>query len=255
MDTRIVYGRHPVVELFSAKKPLEKILLAHSAHGPTVKKILRLAQKYNVRIEHVSAEELALLTNNGNHQNIVAVTKNTNHTTSLLSFIDHCPAQALVVVCDHLQDSHNLGAVIRSAECFGAHAVIIPRARSVGFSPIVNKIAAGAMEHIALIEVANINMTLRELKSSGFWVVGADASDPKADMLNDFIPPKRVSLVVGSEATGMMAQTHDLCDFILKIEQYGSIASLNVSVATGIILHSITTKMHAPVHTAHSVSV
>ena len=142
-----------------------------------------------------------------------------------------------MVVCDEITDSHNLGAIIRSAECAGAHGVVIPKRRSAGLTAVVNKASAGAAEHLPVARVSNLRNALDELKASGVWVYGTAADGDHALWQTDMTGP--VALVIGSEGSGMSRLIRESCDFIVSLPMHGRISSLNASVAGAIVMYEV----------------
>ena len=142
-----------------------------------------------------------------------------------------------MVVCDEITDSHNLGAIIRSAECAGAHGVVIPKRRSAGLTAVVNKASAGAAEHLPVARVSNLRNALDELKASGVWVYGTAADGDHALWQTDMTGP--IALVIGSEGSGMSRLIRESCDFIVSLPMHGRISSLNASVAGAIVMYEV----------------
>ena len=226
----ILIGIHPVTEALRAKRPLDRILVARGAGGHRLQEIIDLAREAGtpVRFEERGALDRAAAAKS--HQGVVAFGAEKKYAD-----LDTIKSEAeLLVVLDGVEDPHNLGAIIRTAHAAGASAIVIPERRAAGLTETVAKAAAGALEHLPVVQATNINQTLRSLKEDGYFVYGLDEN---GDLDFDQIDwPARTVVVMGGEGKGL----HDLvkrnCDALVRIPMAGKIASLNVSVATGIVL-------------------
>ena len=226
----ILIGFHPVVEALKAGRTLDRIMIARGAGGPRVQEIVNLARTSNVPVRFEERGALGRLAGNDAHQGIVAL-----GAASKYSEFDEVAADArLVVVLDGVEDPHNLGAIVRTAHAAGANAIVIPERRAVGLTETVAKTAAGALEHLPISRVTNINRTLEDLKKRGYWIYGVDERGTvDYDQVEWALPS---AIVMGAEGKGLHQQTKQHCDFLVRIPMAGQIASLNVSVATGIVL-------------------
>lgn len=239
----IIYGRNPVREAFRAGKTVEKLYLVKGEQDMLLSTVFSLAKDNKVPVSYIDRRAMEQLAEGGNHQGVAAQITDFEYST-----VDDMRALAkargeglLILLLDGITDPHNLGAIIRSAECFGAHGVVIPRHRSVSVNDTVVKVASGATEHLAVAKVTNINDTIRELKSQNVWVYACDFDGqlPKCvDMRGD------VALVVGSEGAGIKRLTKELCDGTVTIPEYGKINSLNASVAAGVVLYEAARQRH-----------
>jgi len=226
----ILIGIHPITEALRAKRPLDRILVARGAGGHRLQEIIDLAREAGtpVRFEERGALDRASAAKS--HQGVVAFGAEKKYAD-----LDSIKQEAeLLVVLDGVEDPHNLGAIIRTAHAAGANAIIIPERRAAGLTETAAKAAAGALEHLPVVQATNINQTLRSLKEDGYFVYGLDEN---GDLEFDRIDwPARTVVVMGGEGKGL----HDLvkrnCDALVRIPMAGKIASLNVSVATGIVL-------------------
>jgi 23S rRNA (guanosine2251-2'-O)-methyltransferase len=226
----ILIGFHPVVEALKAGRTLDRIMIAKGAGGPRVQEIVNLARGANVPVRFEERGALGRLAGSDTHQGIVAL-----GAASKYSEFDEVAADArLVVVLDGVEDPHNLGAIVRTAHAAGANAIIIPERRAVGLTETVAKTAAGALEHLPISRVTNINRTLEDLKRRGYWIYGVDERGTVDYDQVDWAVPS--AIVMGAEGKGLHQQTKQHCDFLVRIPMAGQIASLNVSVATGIVL-------------------
>ena len=232
----IIYGRNPVKEAYRAGKTIEKLYLPKGAPDPVLSPIYKMAKEKRTVISYVDKFTMDKLSEGGNHQGVLAKITDFDYSSveDILALAKEKNEDLLIVLLDGITDPHNLGAIVRSAECFGAHGIVIPKHRSVGVNDTVVKVASGATEHMLIAKVTNINDTIRMLKEHNVWVYATDfdGKAPKAANLTG-----NVAIVIGSEGEGIHKLTKELCDDTLTIPEYGKINSLNASVATGIILY------------------
>lgn len=237
---RIVYGINPVRELLSSHpRGIQVIYVSRAKSGGGIREIRAAAKKAGVTVEEKSPDAMnGFVENEARHQGVVALAGAFEYAdlTEVLQSISRSGENALIVVLDHVQDPHNLGAVIRSAAVFGAHAVVIAQDRSAAVTAGAVKASAGATERVPVCQVVNIARALDECKAQGLWPVAAvmdDAPDPSAIDLR--VP---TVLVLGSEAEGIRSLVQKACDFRARIPMApGGVASLNVSVAAGVLLY------------------
>ncbi len=234
-----IYGRNPVKEAYRAGKTIEKLFILKGEFDPTLGAIRKLAKEQRTVVSLVDKTALDKMANGGNHQGVVASVTDFEYSDvdDILALAKEKNEPALIVILDGITDPHNLGAIIRSAECFGAHGIIIPKHRSVSVNDTVIKVACGATEHILVAKVTNINDAIRDLKDKGVWIYATDfdGDAPKTVNLNGDI-----AIIIGSEGEGIHRLTKDLSDATLTIPQYGKVNSLNASVAAGIVLYEAT---------------
>jgi len=237
-DERVIPGRRAVFEALQAGRPIHKILLSRTAHGAAVRAIVAEARRHAVVLQPVDPRRLDALAP-GMHQGVVALTA-----ARPLADVEAILAQArargeapFVLVLDGVQDPANLGALIRTAEGAGAHGVIIPRRRAAGLTPAVVRASAGAVEHIPVAAVVNLVRALEALKRSGLWVVGADPGARDLYHTVRLVPP--LAVVLGGEARGLGRLVRDHCDLLVRLPMRGKVASLNVSVAAGVLLYEV----------------
>ena len=226
----ILSGIHPVVEALRAKRPLERVLVAKGAGGSRLQEVIDLARSSGTPLRFEERAALDRLAGVKSHQGVVALGAATRYS----ELQDVAPASKLLVVLDGVEDPHNLGAIIRTAHAAGAGAVVIAERRAAGLTDTVAKAAAGALEYLPVVRVANVNQTLRTLKEMGYFVYGLDERGNQDYDSLDW--NERSVIVLGAEGKGL----HDLvkrnCDALVRIRMEGKIASLNVSVAAGIVL-------------------
>ncbi len=233
-----VEGRNPVIEILKSRRSIKKLVAAkgldHSGN-----KIIKQAKDLGLRVEYVDRGQLDRLSQTGAHQGIIALVAKHRYAGGPEVIIDRARSRSqepLVVVLDKINDPHNLGAIIRTAYCSGAHGIIIPKRNAVGVTPVVVKSAAGATEYLPVVQVTNIARTLEQMKDMGLWIAGADM-DGQEMYSTDLKGP--LALVVGSEGKGISRLVKEKCDFIVSVPMKGDISSLNVSVAAGVLLYEV----------------
>ncbi len=228
----VLSGIHPIAEALRARHPLERVLVAQGAGGPRLQEIIDMARRAQVPVRFEPRSALDRLAGSAAHQGVVALGAATRYAD-----LDAASSSALVVVLDGVEDPHNLGAIIRTAHAAGAGSVIIPERRAAGITDVVAKAAAGALEHLPVVRVANINRALEELKQRGFWIYGLDERGTEDYDRVEYSPP--TALVLGGEGKGLHEQVREHCDVLVRIPMAGKISSLNVSVAAGIVLFEL----------------
>jgi 23S rRNA (guanosine2251-2'-O)-methyltransferase len=226
----VLIGFHPIVEALRTKRPLERILVARGLAGPRIQEVIDLAREAGTPIRFEERSALDRLATVKAHQGVIALAAAKKYA----ELSDVAPESKLLVVLDGVEDPHNLGAIIRTAHAAGAGAVIIPERRAAGLTDVVAKAAAGALEHLPIVREGNINHALRSLKDMGYFVYGLDERGTTA--YNQVKWPDRCVIVMGAEGHGLHDLVKKNCDMLLRIPMAGKIASLNVSVATGVVL-------------------
>ncbi len=226
----VLIGVHPVVEALKAKRPIERILIARGAGGHRLQEIIDLARQAGTPVRFEDRGSLDRVAGVKSHQGVVAIGAEKKYA----ELEDVAATAELLVVLDGVEDPHNLGAIIRTAHAAGAGAVIIAERRAAGLTETVAKAAAGALEYLPVVRAVNINHTLRSLKDDGYFVYGLDE---KGEQPFDGVDwPARTVIVMGAEGKGLHELVKKNCDALVRIPMAGEIASLNVSVATGIVL-------------------
>jgi 23S rRNA (guanosine2251-2'-O)-methyltransferase len=228
----VLIGIHPVVEALRARRPLERILIARGLAGPRIQEIVDLARESDTPVRFEDRGALDRLATVKSHQGVIAL----GSAKQYADLSDVVPHSKLLVALDGVEDPHNLGAIIRTAHAAGAGAVIIPERRAAGLTDVVAKAAAGAIEHLPIVRVTNINTTLRSLKDMGYFIYGLDERGHTA--YNKVKWADHSVIVMGAEGNGLHDLVKKNCDMLLSIPMAGQIASLNVSVATGVVLFS-----------------
>ena len=225
----ILSGIHPIAEALRAGRPLERILVVKGAGGARLQEIIDQARQAGVPVRFEPRAALDRLAGSPAHQGVVAM-----GAAQKYGDLDATPSADLLVVLDGVEDPHNLGAIIRTAHAAGAGGVVIPERRAAGVTDVVAKAAAGALEHLPIIRVTNLNRALEDLKKRGFWIYGLDERGSEDYDRVEYAMP--TVLVLGAEGKGLHEQVRKHCDALVRIPMSGKIASLNVSVAAGVVL-------------------
>ena len=239
IQNEIVEGRNAVTEALRAGRPIDKLLIAKGDVDRTLAFIASSAKDRGIAVVECDRRKLDTMSTTHAHQGVIAVCAVREYCTleDILAIAEERGEDPFVIVCDEISDGHNLGAIIRTAECAGAHGVVIPKRRSAGLTAVVNKASAGAAEHMAVARVSNLSAAIRELKEKGIWVYGT-AADGASDLWKtDLAGP--IALVIGSEGDGMSRLIRDHCDFILSLPMRGKVSSLNASAAGAIVMYEI----------------
>lgn len=236
----ILEGRNPVYEALRSGRQIDKLLVAKGAAKGPLTRILNLASEKRIPVRETQRQKLDSMSQTGAHQGIIALVAAAQYAT-VQEILDVAAARdeaPLIVVCDSLNDAHNLGSIIRCAECCGVHGVIIPKNRSVSLSAVTAKASAGAVEYVKVARVTNLTQTLQTLKKAGLWVCGTDAEATQPLYQADLTGP--LAIVIGSEGAGISRLVRESCDFLVHIPMSGKLNSLNASVAAGILLYEAT---------------
>lgn len=234
----IIEGRNAVLEAFRAGKTIDKLFVLDGCQDGPVKSILREAKKTDTIINFVDKERLDRLANSGHHQGVVAQAAAYEYAEveDILNAAKEKGEAPFIFILDEIEDPHNLGAIIRTANLCGAHGVIIPKRRAVGLTATVAKTSAGAVNYAPVAKVTNIAKTIEELKKEGMWFVCADMD---GQMMYDLNLTGPIGLVIGNEGAGVSRLVKEKCDFTASIPMKGDIDSLNASVAAGVLAYEI----------------
>lgn len=235
----LVFGRNSVIELLNSDRTINKLFIQKGENYGSIRKVIDLARQKKIVISEVHKSKLDEMTGNQNHQGVVAQTSPYEYCEidDILSVANKRSEQPFIIILDGIEDPHNLGAIIRTAECMGVHGIIIPKRRAVAVTDTVAKVAAGALEYMKIARVNNINDTIEELKEKGVWIVGTDAAGN--DNLDGIDMKGSIAVVIGSEGEGMANLTRKRCDFLAKIPMKGKITSLNASVTCGMVIYEV----------------
>ena len=238
-ESNYIEGRNPVLEALKAGREIEKIIIAKGTKEGSINKIVGIARDKNIMIQNVDRSKLDSMSDTNAHQGVIAIAASyTYKTVEDILELSRVKGEApFIIVLDEIEDPHNLGAIIRTAECAGAHGVIIPKRRSVGVTAIVAKTSAGAIEHLPVAKVTNISATIEMLKKENIWVYGADVEGENYYYEKDLRGP--IALVIGNEGKGMSRIVKEKCDFLIKIPVLGNVSSLNASVASSILTYDV----------------
>lgn len=237
----LIIGRNAVSEALKSGRAIDSLLVAKGERGGSVGAIIAACREAGVVIKEVDRRKLDSLCSGENHQGVAAWAA-VHEYSSVEDILENARSKGeapFVIVCDEIEDPHNLGAIIRTADACGAHGIIIPKRRGVALTYAVGKVSAGAVEYVPVARVANLPSVLDELKEKGFWVYGADMDGKRWDE-QDY--SGSVALVVGSEGKGISRLVKEKCDFIVSLPMKGRINSLNASVAAGILMYEIAKK-------------
>jgi 23S rRNA (guanosine2251-2'-O)-methyltransferase len=234
----IIVGRNAVYEALSAGRPVDSVLIAKENTGGPVARIITLCREKGVTVKDVSPVKLDAMCGGLNHQGVAAIAAAHEYAEvkDILDRAEKKGEQPFIIIADEINDPHNLGAIIRSAEAAGAHGVIIPKRNAVGLTSAVDKASCGALEYIPVARVSNLVSTVEELKKLNIWVYGAEMSG-KPMFETDF--SGACALVVGSEGFGISRLLREKCDFLVSLPMKGSIKSLNASVAAGVLMYEV----------------
>ena len=233
----LIEGRNAVTEALRAGTPIDKIYVARGDTDRTLSQIVALAKSAGIVVADADHRKLDAMSRTHAHQGVIAVAAVREYASveDIFAAAAERGEQPLIVVCDELSDPHNLGAVIRTAECAGAHGVIIPKRRSAGLTAVVAKTSAGAVSYMPVARVSNIPALLKDLQKQGVWIFGT-AADGNTTLYNaDLKGP--AAIVIGSEGDGMSRLVASGCDFLVSIPMKGHISSLNASAAAAILLY------------------
>ena len=236
-DENLLEGRNAVTEALRAGRTIDKLYIASGETDKALARLAAMARQAGAAVVECDRRKLDQMSQTGAHQGVIAQAAVHDYCTvdEMLAFAKERGEAPLLVLCDELTDPHNLGAILRTAECAGAHGVIIPKRRSVGLTAVVGKASAGAVEYMPVARVANLTQTIEALKKQGVWVFGTAADADTALYSADLKGP--AAIVIGSEGEGMSRLVAESCDFKVSIPMKGRISSLNASAAAAILLY------------------
>lgn len=233
-----IVGRNAVMEALKSGRELDFVTVQKGELHGSIKEILSLCKKNNIVIKEAEAGKLCDLSGTSHHQGVIAQPSAVTYYSveDILKIAENRGEAPFIVIADQIEDPHNLGAIIRTAEACGVHGVIIPKRRGVGANATVYKTSAGALSHMAVARVTNLTETIKELKKNGVWIYGADA---KGESYCDMKFDGAAALVIGSEGRGISELVLKQCDFLVSLFMRGKVNSLNASVAGGILMYEI----------------
>ncbi|MCY6483517.1 23S rRNA (guanosine(2251)-2'-O)-methyltransferase RlmB [Clostridium aestuarii] len=235
----LIEGRNAVIEALKGNRTIEYILVAKGSATGSINKINAIAKEQRVVVKEVDRKKLDGMSVTGAHQGVMAIVTPYSYydVEEILDYAREREEKPFILILDGIEDPHNLGSIIRTAETCGIHGIIIPKRRNVGITPTVYKTSAGAVEYMRIAKVSNINNAIDKLKENDIWVYGADMTGESYCYQTDF--SGAVALVIGSEGHGVSKLTKEKCDILVKIPMVGSINSLNASVAAGVMMYEV----------------
>ncbi|MBQ3786197.1 MAG: 23S rRNA (guanosine(2251)-2'-O)-methyltransferase RlmB [Lachnospiraceae bacterium] len=234
----IIEGRNAVIEAFRSGREIDRLFIKDGLTDGQIQTIKREAKKKELRIDFVSKERLDQISQTGNHQGVIAYIAAYEYSEleDIFAIAEKKGEDPFIFILDNIEDPHNLGAIIRTANMSGAHGVIIPKNRAVGLTSTVAKVSAGALNYTPVVRVTNISRTIEELKERGVWVACADMD---GTIMYDLNLTGSIALVIGAEGSGVSRLVKEKCDYIASIPVKGDIDSLNASVAAGVMAYEI----------------
>lgn len=237
----LIIGRNAVSEAVNSGRELDTLLLMRGTQNPALLRLASMAKEKGAVVKEVDSKKLDYMCGGANHQGVAAFVAVHEYSSvdDILAFAEEKGEAPFIVICDEIEDPHNLGAIIRTAECAGVHGIIIPKRRSAALNFTVGKTSAGALEYMRVARVSNLVSTIEDLKQRGIWVYGADMNGESYKKI-DF--SGATALVIGNEGKGLGKLVREKCDVIVSLPMKGNINSLNASVAAGILMYEISSK-------------
>ena len=232
-----IEGRNSVIELLESKKDINKIFVTKGERHGSINKILAMAKERNVIIVEKDKKQMAQMAQTPNHQGVIAIVPPFEY-CEIEDILENAKIKnedPFVLILDGIEDPHNLGSIIRTAETAGVHGIIIPKRRAASVNSTVSKVSAGAVEHIKIARITNISDSIQKLKDNGLWICGTDIDAKNYYYDQDLKGP--LGIVIGNEGQGMSEKVKKNCDFLVKIPMKGKVTSLNASVSTGIVVY------------------
>ncbi|MCM3762402.1 23S rRNA (guanosine(2251)-2'-O)-methyltransferase RlmB [Alkalihalobacillus oceani] len=239
MTQEFIIGKNPVIEALKSGHAINKIWLAEGSQKGQMTKVLQLAKERGVLVQHAPKQKLAQLVDSDNHQGVVASVAAYEYAEidDLFAAAEQKGEEPFFLLLDEVEDPHNLGSILRTADAAGAHGVIIPKRRAVGLTQVVAKASTGAIEYVPVVRVTNLARTMEDLKKRGLWFAGTDAKGTEDYRQAAFDMP--IGLVIGSEGKGISRLIKEKCDFLIRIPMVGHVTSLNASVAASLLMYEV----------------
>lgn len=233
----IIEGRNSVIELLASDRDINKILIQNGEKHGSINKIIAMAKEKRIVIVETEKSKLDMMSETKNHQGVIAIVPPFDYceVEDILDLAKQRKEDPFIVMLDGIEDPHNLGSIIRTAETAGVHGIIIPKRRAASVNATVSKTSAGAVEHMNISRVNNLNETIKYLKEQGLWVIGTDMQTDTEYYNQDLKGP--ICIVIGSEGFGISKLVKENCDLLIKIPMKGKITSLNASVSAGIVIY------------------
>ncbi len=232
-----VEGRNSVLELLESKKDINKIFITRGEKHGSINKIIAIAKERRIIIVEKDRRQMEQIAQTNNYQGVIAIVPPFEYCEieDILEEAQNRNEDPFVLILDGIEDPHNLGSIIRTAETAGVHGIIIPKRRAASVNATVNKTSAGAVEHMKIARVTNISDSIQKLKDAGLWICGTDINTQTYYYNQDLTGP--LGIVIGNEGSGMSEKVRKNCDFLVKIPMKGKVTSLNASVSTGIVVY------------------
>ncbi|TKC14255.1 23S rRNA (guanosine(2251)-2'-O)-methyltransferase RlmB [Robertmurraya kyonggiensis] len=243
MSQDYIIGKNPVIEALKSDRDVNKVLIAEGSQKGQMQQVIGLAKERNVMVQFVPKKKIDGLVE-GNHQGVVAQVAAYQYAEldDLFAAAEKKNEAPFFILLDEIEDPHNLGSVMRTADAVGAHGIIIPKRRAVGLTATVAKASTGAIEYIPVVRVTNMAQTIDKLKERGVWIAGTDAKGKEDFRQFDGTMP--LGLVIGSEGKGMGRLIRDKCDFLISLPMKGKVTSLNASVAAALLMYEVFRKRY-----------
>ena len=243
MSQDFIMGKNPVIEALKSGRDINKIFIAEGSQGGQMQQVIGMAKAANVFVQFVPKKKLDQMAE-GNHQGVIAQVAAYQYAEieDLFHAAEQKNEAPFFLLLDEIEDPHNLGSIMRTADAVGAHGIIIPKRRAVGLTATVAKLSTGAIEHIPVVRVTNMARTIDELKEKGVWIAGTDAKGSEDYRRFDGTLP--LGLVIGSEGKGIGRLIRDKCDFLIHLPMAGHVTSLNASVAAALLMYEVYRKRH-----------
>lgn len=243
MNQDFIIGKNPVIEALKSERDINKIFIAEGSQGGQMQQVIGLAKSAGVLVQFVPKKKIDQMAE-GNHQGVIAQVAAYQYAEidDLFAAAEKKNEAPFFVLLDEIEDPHNLGSIMRTADAVGAHGIIIPKRRAVGLTATVAKASTGAIEYIPVVRVTNMARTIDELKERGVWIAGTDAKGKQDYRQFDGTMP--IGLVIGSEGKGMGRLIRDKCDFLIRLPMAGHVTSLNASVASALLMYEVYRKRH-----------
>jgi 23S rRNA (guanosine2251-2'-O)-methyltransferase len=244
VDREFITGKNPIIEALRSGRPMNKIWIGEGSQKGQMQKVLELAKEQGVLVQHVPKRKLDQLIGHENHQGVVASVAAYEYAEmdDLFQRAAEKGEEPFFIVLDEVEDPHNLGSILRTADAAGVHGVIIPKRRAVGLTQTVAKASTGAIEYVPVVRVTNLARTMEDLKKRGLWFIGTDAKGSEDYRGAAYDMP--IALVIGSEGKGLSRLVREKCDFLVRIPMVGQVTSLNASVATSLLMYEAYRKRH-----------
>jgi len=235
----MIEGRNPVLEAIQSGRAINKLMVANGQKEGSIKKIIAKAKEKGIVISYVDRQKINGLSQSDNHQGVIAFVAAYDYKEldELLNEVEAKEEAPFFIILDEINDPHNLGSIMRTADAVGAHGIIIPKRRAVGLTPVVAKTSAGAIEYVPVCRVTNLARTIDTLKERNIWIAGADMTGEQTHFQANF--KGAIALVMGNEGQGLSRLVKEKCDFLVNIPMIGKVSSLNASVAASVIMYEI----------------